>query len=179
MISEKARLRHIPVLTQDGLTAVKYALGYWVQGRMRPEAKIEQLFTLLAENELTDYGHIDQWREPELWEYLYLCDGSRPVTLAGWYEYVEARNLQKGTWLIRGNFQTLSHVFEVQTRDVALVERFRAAYAAQPESYHKARAKWEAQCEESFAPRRKRYANVDPVEFLRDVEDKRKTRQGL
>ena len=179
MISEAARRRHIPVLTQDGLTAVKYALGYWADRRMRPEDKIEQIFQLLGEYELTSYGNIDQWKEPELWEYMCLCEGTRPATLEGWYKYVEARNIQKGTWLIRGNFVNLSQVFEVQTRDASLVERFRAAFAAQPASYHEARAKWEAQCEESFAPRRRRYANIDPVEYLRDVEDKRKARQGL
>lgn len=179
MISEQARRRHIPVLTQDGKTAVKYALGYWADRRMRPEDKLEQIFQLLGEYELTSYGNIDQWQPAELWEYMYLCENMRPATLAGWYEFVEAREKQKGTWLIRGNFQTLSHVFEVQTRDTALLARFREAFAAQPQSYHEARAKWEAQCEESFAPRRRRYANIDPVEYLRDVEDQRKTRQGL
>lgn len=178
MLSAKARNFHLPVLTQDGLTAVKYALGGHHGVRQRPSAMLEHIFDLLSKHELTWFGRISVAEEPQLWEYKYLCEGVRPATLEGWIEWRDARLRQQGQWLICGNFVDLSYVWEVQTCDRALVERFEAAFLAQPASYHEAREKWERSCEASWAARKARYANIDPVEHFRQIDEQRKIRNG-
>ncbi len=176
MLSANARSHHKPVLTQDGRTAVKYALGGHHATRQRPEALLTHIFDLLSKHELTWYGRIEEASAPEFWEYLYLCENMRQPTLAGWLEWSQARIAQQGQWLICGNFVDLSYVWEVQTSDPELVQRFHAAFLAQPPDYHKARAAWEHSCQLSWAPRKARYADVDPVEYFREVEERARLR---
>lgn len=173
--------RNLPVMTRDGLTCVEncYAVFDGVHTRIRPEQRIEHILSLVAVYELTFFGAIIPWKPAELWEYVYLCEGTRPFTLEGWHAFVDARNKKEGLWEIRGNFVEISHVWSLETRDVDLVARFREALAAQPESYHQARRDWEARCEESFAPRRARFASIQPEEYFRELENKRKARQGF
>lgn len=179
MNTRKLSRREKPVLTRDGLTAVQYCVndypllpGYEVGALVRPEEKIEQILQLINELELTFSSSIMQWGPLQVWEFVYLSEGRRlhiKELPAFWTEAQAHRASRLGAWRITGNFVTLSKTFHVETRDPVLLQRFRDAFAAQPEGYYEAAAEWEKRCEQSFAPKRRRWEGVSFEQYYREL----------
>lgn len=166
-----------PRMTRDGLTAVSQCFNTFPFGpaaRIRAEEKLEQIFSLIGQYELTPFSHIHKWEQAEFWEFMYLERNQLSPTqlFHRWGVFKDLREKSSGGWRITGNFVELSHAWQVDTRDPALVARFEAVFAAQPASFHTARIDWEKRCEESWAPRKRRWENVNPEDYFRELQAK-------
>lgn len=176
-----------PRLTRDGLTAVHRCFNIFpykakagaVGNRVTPEHRIDQIFGLVGSYTLEAHSYIYLWHEAELWEFMYMARsnfGPLSTMPQRWADFVALHAKRSGTYQITGNFVDLSHTWQVDTRDPSLVLRFSKAFDRQPEAYHLARAKWEAELEQAFQPWRDLYAGKTFEEVYSALEPKANTR---